>query len=26
MVQLMQQPIQTNECAHSIVVLVLHKE
>ncbi len=22
----MQQPIQTNECAHSIVVLVLHKE
>ena len=25
MVQLMQQPIQTNECAHSIVVLVLHR-
>ena len=22
----MQQPIKTNECAHSIVVLVLHKE
>ena len=24
--QSMQQPIQTNECAHSIVVLGLHKE